>query len=136
MAQSIHPYATIQAELQAEQNVPTAPPPAYMQTESLITAQPSTGGGPSVSNMQMPNFVTTYANPNPPVGPKSTQMRCPQCKCLIKSEVRHRSTWKTHIACLLLCCTGCCCLPYCMDTCRNANHFCPMCGAFLGTYAS
>ncbi|XP_075167309.1 lipopolysaccharide-induced tumor necrosis factor-alpha factor homolog isoform X1 [Haematobia irritans] len=72
-----------------------------------------------------------------PVGPKSTTLTCPHCRCRIRTRVDHRSTSKTHIACLLLSWTlCCCCLPYCMDSCRNANHFCPMCGAFIGTYAS
>ncbi|TMW45009.1 hypothetical protein DOY81_009911 [Sarcophaga bullata] len=72
-----------------------------------------------------------------PVGPKSMQMTCPHCRCRIETNVRYKATAKTHIACLLLSWTFCCCcLPYCMDSCQNANHFCPMCGAYIGTYAS
>lgn len=37
-----------------------------------------------------------------PVGPKSMEMTCPSCRCRITTTVRHRSTSKTHIACLLL----------------------------------
>lgn len=32
-------------------------------------------------------------------------------------------------------CYLCCCIPYCMDSCQNGNHYCPNCGTFIGTYA-
>uniref|UniRef100_A0A1L8EIY1 Putative lipopolysaccharide-induced tumor necrosis factor-alpha factor n=1 Tax=Haematobia irritans TaxID=7368 RepID=A0A1L8EIY1_HAEIR len=82
-----------------------------------------------------PNHATAFITQ--PVGPKSVEMTCPYCHAHIHTRVSHAATTKTHIVALLLCWTVCCCcLPYCMDSCRNANHFCPMCGAFIGTYAS
>ncbi|XP_039962512.1 lipopolysaccharide-induced tumor necrosis factor-alpha factor homolog [Bactrocera tryoni] len=86
---------------------------------------------------ELSSITTIFANPNPLVGPESTQLRCPQCKCTVRTNVKYNSTPKTHLACTLLawtCC--CCCLPYCMNSCRNANHFCPMCDTFIGTYPS
>ncbi|XP_011182066.1 lipopolysaccharide-induced tumor necrosis factor-alpha factor homolog [Zeugodacus cucurbitae] len=86
---------------------------------------------------QLPNFTTIPINPNPRVGPKPTQIRCPQCKCKVTTDIRYRATTRTHLACILLTWTCfCCCLPYCMNTCRNANHYCPMCGTFIGAYES
>ncbi|XP_067635720.1 lipopolysaccharide-induced tumor necrosis factor-alpha factor homolog [Eurosta solidaginis] len=137
MAYNKHLYDEIRNDLPSELNTPTAPPPAYKETNNSITEQPGPSGVPLAGQSPIPQYTSIYTNPNPPVGPQSTQLRCPQCKCVVKTTVRHRSTTKTHLACLLLTWTGCCCcLPYCMDTCRNANHFCPMCGTFIGTYQS
>ncbi|XP_018798537.1 PREDICTED: lipopolysaccharide-induced tumor necrosis factor-alpha factor homolog [Bactrocera latifrons] len=138
MVNSKHPYAGVKLGLSDEMSNATAPPPAYMaHADDVSSAQPSGSGVQLIGEPQLPNFSTIPINPNPPVGPESTQLRCPQCKCTVKTNVRYRSTTKTHLACILLswtCC--CCCLPYCMNSCRNANHFCPMCGTFIGTYQS
>ncbi|XP_011182061.1 lipopolysaccharide-induced tumor necrosis factor-alpha factor homolog [Zeugodacus cucurbitae] len=137
MAHNKHPYDGVQIPLADEMSNASAPPPAYMQTANVTSVQPVSSGAQITAESQMPTFSTIGMNPNPPVGPESTQVRCPQCKCTVKTTVRYRSTTKTHIVCILLswtCC--CCCLPYCMNSCRNANHFCPMCGTFIGTYES
>nr|XP_014101949.2 uncharacterized protein LOC106626665 [Bactrocera oleae] len=101
MATNKHPYVGI-AELPGEMSNASAPPPAYMQTDYVPFAQPSNSGVQMTSEPQMPNFSIILMNPNPPVGPESSQIRCPQCKCTVKTTVRHRSTAKTHLACILL----------------------------------
>ncbi|CAO1323454.1 unnamed protein product [Diamesa serratosioi] len=71
------------------------------------------------------------------VGPDSTRTTCPSCHATIATRVEHEASSKTHIIAGLLClfiCWPCVCLPYCMDSCRNTNHYCPNCNAFLGTY--
>ncbi|KAG6448058.1 hypothetical protein O3G_MSEX005316, partial [Manduca sexta] len=72
-----------------------------------------------------------------PVGPKSTNIVCPSCHATVMTKVEHKSTTKTHIIALFLClflCWPCVCVPYCMDSCQNANHYCPNCNSYLGTY--
>jgi hypothetical protein len=32
-------------------------------------------------------------------------------------------------------CCPCGLIPYCTDSCKSANHYCPSCGTFLGTYS-
>ncbi|XP_055696615.1 lipopolysaccharide-induced tumor necrosis factor-alpha factor homolog [Lutzomyia longipalpis] len=74
---------------------------------------------------------------SPAVGPNSTSVICPSCRHSIMTNVRTESTTRTHVIAILLCvflCWPCVCLPYCMDTCKNANHYCPNCGSFIGTY--
>ncbi|KAG5675422.1 hypothetical protein PVAND_005328 [Polypedilum vanderplanki] len=70
------------------------------------------------------------------VGPQSTRLTCPSCHAVINSRVEHEASTKTHIIALVLCLlTGClCCIPYCVDSCKNANHYCPNCQSFLGSY--
>ncbi|PZC75753.1 hypothetical protein B5X24_HaOG205670 [Helicoverpa armigera] len=73
-----------------------------------------------------------------PVGPKSCPVVCPSCKATINTKVDSKTTVKTHFMALLLCscvvCSLCSCMPYCMKSCRNADHYCPNCGTYLGTY--
>ncbi|XP_059060148.1 lipopolysaccharide-induced tumor necrosis factor-alpha factor homolog [Achroia grisella] len=74
-----------------------------------------------------------------PVGPQPAQLVCPSCSATIVTKVTHKATTKTHIIALVLClflCWPCVCIPYCTNTCRNANHYCPNCNSYLGTYSS
>ncbi|EDS42499.1 conserved hypothetical protein [Culex quinquefasciatus] len=84
--------------------------------------------------MQQPTVVIQAA---PAVGPDSTTLICPSCRAQIRTRVDHNSTTKTHIIAILLfvfCCWPCVCVPYCMDSCKNADHYCPNCNAFIGTH--
>ncbi|KAJ8724908.1 hypothetical protein PYW07_015866 [Mythimna separata] len=71
-----------------------------------------------------------------PLGPEPVSVNCPACGASVITTVQSRSTTKTHLMAMFLCC--CCpilvCLPYCMDSCQNADHLCPNCNAYLGTY--
>ncbi|XP_037951763.1 lipopolysaccharide-induced tumor necrosis factor-alpha factor homolog [Teleopsis dalmanni] len=66
------------------------------------------------------------------LGENAVELTCPRCQCRVKTTVRYRPSIKTHLRCLLLSWCLCCFLPYCMDSCRDAYHFCPMCGFFIG----
>ncbi|XP_069355545.1 lipopolysaccharide-induced tumor necrosis factor-alpha factor homolog isoform X1 [Maniola hyperantus] len=71
------------------------------------------------------------------VGPKASSLVCPSCRANVVTRVEHKATTKTHIIALVLClflCWPCICIPYCMDSCQNADHYCPSCNAYLGTY--
>ncbi|XP_055917055.1 lipopolysaccharide-induced tumor necrosis factor-alpha factor homolog isoform X3 [Eupeodes corollae] len=87
-------------------------------------------------------FVNQMPTPSVPfsaVGPNSARITCPSCRADIKTRIKHKATSNTHCWAVLLCCClcwPCVCLPYCMDSCQNANHYCPNCNAFIGTYQS
>uniref|UniRef100_A0A224Y2C1 Putative lipopolysaccharide-induced tumor necrosis factor-alpha factor protein isoform x4 n=1 Tax=Panstrongylus lignarius TaxID=156445 RepID=A0A224Y2C1_9HEMI len=94
-----------------------------------------------------PYGTTIPTGPPPPMmavmlpttfGPNSQTLVCPSCHTNISTSVRNESTTKTHLFALLLCIIFCplVCLPYCMDSCQASNHYCPKCGAYLGTYDS
>ncbi|XP_055319438.1 lipopolysaccharide-induced tumor necrosis factor-alpha factor homolog isoform X2 [Sitodiplosis mosellana] len=71
------------------------------------------------------------------VGPESSRVTCPSCYASVQTKVENESTTRTHIVALLLCvflCWPCVCVPYCMDSCKNRNHYCPNCNAYIGTY--
>ncbi|BET01637.1 LITAF-like zinc ribbon domain [Nesidiocoris tenuis] len=71
------------------------------------------------------------------VGPKSQPMYCPSCERRVRTRVMHDVTLFTHLIAILLCVVGCCCIscvPYCVDSCKSRNHYCPHCGHFFGTF--
>jgi lipopolysaccharide-induced tumor necrosis factor-alpha factor len=97
---------------------------------------------------------------NTNVGPDPTTITCPSCRTTVVTAMDYESTTKTHIIAGLLCLFGCwlcVCIPYCtgkvlvsqkkcqfysnylniqfVGCCRNANHYCPSCGAYIGTYS-
>ncbi|KAK5642937.1 hypothetical protein RI129_009104 [Pyrocoelia pectoralis] len=69
-------------------------------------------------------------------GPNSATLTCPYCHKGVTTVVRAESSSKTHLFAVLLCFVSCCCIPYCMDSCKNKNHYCPSCNAFLGAYTN
>ncbi|XP_063616092.1 lipopolysaccharide-induced tumor necrosis factor-alpha factor homolog [Cydia splendana] len=71
------------------------------------------------------------------VGPDPTQTTCRSCNQNIVTRVERKASTRTHIIAALLCiflCWPCVCVPYCMDSCLNTDHYCTNCGAFIGTY--
>ncbi|XP_046673063.1 lipopolysaccharide-induced tumor necrosis factor-alpha factor homolog [Homalodisca vitripennis] len=99
-------------------NVP--PPPGYgfqPQPGQVVYAPPTTA-------MVMP------------LGPDTCNVTCPSCNASVATRVEKETTTKTHLFALLLCILFCplSLIPYCSDCCKATNHYCPSCGAFLGTY--
>ncbi|XP_055854601.1 lipopolysaccharide-induced tumor necrosis factor-alpha factor homolog isoform X4 [Episyrphus balteatus] len=104
------------------------PPPAWTPTQNYYQQE-----------MVAPSQPVVTVASNPPVGPKPIRLTCPSCRADVLSDMKHEPTTKTHLMALLLFCFfcwPCVCLPYCMDSCQNANHYCPNCNAFIGTYQS
>ncbi|KAB0795883.1 hypothetical protein PPYR_09944 [Photinus pyralis] len=82
--------------------------------------------------MPAPTVMSTPAS----FGPNSATLTCPYCHKGITTLVRAESSSKTHLFAVLLCFVSCCCIPYFMDSCKNKNHYCPSCNAFLGAYTN
>ncbi|XP_053600299.1 lipopolysaccharide-induced tumor necrosis factor-alpha factor homolog isoform X2 [Plodia interpunctella] len=102
-----------------------APPPHIVQPTIIHT---TSTGVPVVTG----TFVVTT-----PAGPEPMIMTCPSCNHQIVTRIERTATSRTHlIACLLFCfiCWPCTCLPYCMNSCNNIDHYCPNCSAYIGGY--
>nr|XP_037877552.1 cell death-inducing p53-target protein 1-like [Bombyx mori] len=72
-------------------------------------------------------------------GPDPSHYTCPSCNTAIVTRVERVSTTKTHLFAALLCligCWPCVCIPYCTNSCQNAEHYCPNCSAYIGNYSS
>ncbi|XP_037046394.1 lipopolysaccharide-induced tumor necrosis factor-alpha factor homolog [Bradysia coprophila] len=103
--------------------------PPYQQNAFPMHQMP-----PTVVNEQMVSVIMS-----PQVGPDPQMITCPSCRASVITRMEYEPTTKTHIMAGLLCvfCCWCCvCVPYCVNSCKNGNHFCPSCGAFIGTYSS
>lgn len=62
---------------------------------------------------------------------------CPSCGKNGTTRVDYRTGTKTHTCAFLLCAAGldsCACLPYCMDSMKDALHYCPHCRSYLGKF--
>ncbi|XP_028165754.1 lipopolysaccharide-induced tumor necrosis factor-alpha factor-like [Ostrinia nubilalis] len=95
-------------------------PPATAPRTTVITSPPSSGLAPGK------------------LGPGPTGTTCVTCNKSIVTRVDYVPNNRTHIISAALCVlAGCCCgcfVPYCMRSCKTANHYCPNCQAFVGTY--
>ncbi|KAJ8726870.1 hypothetical protein PYW08_015267 [Mythimna loreyi] len=71
------------------------------------------------------------------MGPQPSSITCPSCREVIVTRVEAKSTTKTHLIATMLCfmcCWPCVFIPYCTDSCRNADHYCPNCNSYIGSY--
>jgi len=118
---------------------PTEPPPSYYPQQSMASPQPGfiqqgqqpmPGYAPSA-----PTVITVVQAPN--LSSESTRMMCPFCQADISTKVTYQTSCMTHVAAAILCLFGlwcCACIPYCTDSCMDAEHECPNCHKFLGQY--
>ncbi|KRT82972.1 hypothetical protein AMK59_3187, partial [Oryctes borbonicus] len=110
-----------------QQTYPPPPPPA---TTVVI------GNIPTISGTSAAAVVLGAPQQ---FGPRSQAATCPHCRSEILTRVEAETTTRTHIMAILLCaflCLPCMCLPYCMDSCKSKNHYCPNCSAYLGTHVN
>ncbi|XP_054089151.1 lipopolysaccharide-induced tumor necrosis factor-alpha factor homolog isoform X1 [Zeugodacus cucurbitae] len=125
---------------------PTTTPPAFEMSPSML-AIPTIRDSQTLSSAYAPSY--TYRHPlsmhivgsvqAPPVGPNAQELTCPRCLQRVCTVLVYEPTHGRFCMsiCALLCiCWPCVCVPYCMDSCQNANHYCPNCNAYIGTYAN
>jgi lipopolysaccharide-induced tumor necrosis factor-alpha factor len=72
-----------------------------------------------------------------PIGSSVAVMtRCYHCNQNIMTRTEPESGLLTWLMCGGIACFGgffgCCLIPFCIDSCKDVNHFCPSCGAMLG----
>ncbi|KAF2897088.1 hypothetical protein ILUMI_09088 [Ignelater luminosus] len=103
-----------------------APPPNYSPAVPIPEVVPPPG----------PSTSCPAPIPEPVFGPNPQRVTCPSCRSSITTRVEAESSTRTHIIAALLCLVSCCCLPYLIDSCKNKNHYCPSCGAYLGAYTN
>ncbi|XP_076641392.1 uncharacterized protein LOC143352608 isoform X2 [Halictus rubicundus] len=106
------------------------PPPSYAQAQAQAQ-------GMGLASFSMDQLFSTSPNANRLWTPRPTTAVCPRCTAIIVTTVEVRQSVITHITAfvLLLCgCWPCCILPYCLSSCNNIDHYCPVCRAHLGTY--
>ena len=133
---------------QPQQGMAMPMPPSYDQSGGY-PPQPQPGMYPPMPGQmhyvpqQQPPMVQEPVPPTiivtPQVGPDPSMMTCPSCRQTVVTRMEYEPSTRTHVMaglCCLFGCWLCCWMPYCMDSCRNGNHYCPSCGSYLGTYKS
>ncbi|KAJ8726876.1 hypothetical protein PYW08_015273 [Mythimna loreyi] len=121
------------------------PPPPSAPTQGVYPHLPQQPMQPPPQPMQPPPAQGVVYPPGPgyvPVvmtpimGPKPASITCASCNQQIVTRVELKASTKTHLFALLLCFVfwPCVCLPYCIDSCQNADHYCPNCNAYIGSY--
>nr|ALG36745.1 lipopolysaccharide-induced tumor necrosis factor-alpha factor 1 [Brachionus koreanus] len=70
------------------------------------------------------------------LGKNPSHVVCPQCKAQVVTRVNYKTGGGTWLICLGLCligCTlGCQFIPFCVDSCKDSEHYCPNCNTYLG----
>ncbi|XP_018566761.1 lipopolysaccharide-induced tumor necrosis factor-alpha factor homolog [Anoplophora glabripennis] len=72
----------------------------------------------------------------PLLGPERSRITCPSCHAQVTTDVVLENNTNTHLFAVLLCliCFPCVFIPYCTDSCKSKNHYCPNCHAYIGTF--
>ncbi|XP_072936082.1 uncharacterized protein [Epargyreus clarus] len=112
-----------------------APPPSYFGNDPPPPISTSTH--PRTVVVTSSTVVSGSTVPSK-LGPGPTGTVCPTCNKSIVTRVDYVPNNRTHIVSAALCIiAGCCCgcfVPYCMRSCKTANHYCPQCKAFIGSH--
>ncbi|CAH8575370.1 unnamed protein product [Schistosoma turkestanicum] len=71
-------------------------------------------------------------------GPDPAKIRCPFCGEEITTRTVYKPGLLTWVGCFGIFFVGgilgCCLIPFCCDSCKDADHYCPVCNHYLGLY--
>ncbi|KAG8558416.1 hypothetical protein GDO81_016983 [Engystomops pustulosus] len=97
------------------------PPPPYGGAQPTVIVSPVT------TTVVVGTFADTPA-----------ACTCPVCRQNVVSRVEYNTgllTWLLFGLLLLIgCWLGCCLIPFCVDGCKDVDHFCPNCNHHLSKY--
>ena len=120
-------------------------PPGFENAMSAPLVQGSTSGYPIQPNsfQQMPTQTfppgrsVVYVEP-PNLRDQPTRLVCPHCKASILTQLRYESGLATWLIACGLCIfgflCGCCLIPFCVDSCKDVDHYCPNCRCMIGRF--
>ncbi|CAH0728450.1 unnamed protein product, partial [Brenthis ino] len=111
-------------------------PGVYPHPTVVTTAQPQVGNvPPPPPGISVPVGVIMP----PAVGTEPTTVTCFSCGKVVTTRVTYTTAWHTHFVagsiCIITMVCSLCCLglvPYCFDTFKDAEHYCPNCSTFIG----
>ncbi|XP_053613273.1 lipopolysaccharide-induced tumor necrosis factor-alpha factor homolog [Plodia interpunctella] len=117
---------------QPKQFTPTG---VYPHPPNIVTSsQPQAGSMPPPPPGMPVNILVP-----PAVGTEPTTINCFNCGKVVTTRVVYTTAWHTHLVagsiCVITMVCSLCCLglvPYCFDTFKDAEHYCPNCNTFIG----
>ncbi|XP_051757490.1 LITAF domain-containing protein [Ctenopharyngodon idella] len=116
---------------------PQAPNPPQPGPQAVPYQSPPYGFGDPSINVQ-PTMI--------PVVTQMTTMHltdvpgriiCPHCMTEVLTEIEHLSGLLTWLICgglTIFACWLCCCIPFCVDACKDVKHTCPNCKNVIRVY--
>lgn len=118
--------------LQGQPGVYQGQPGVYQGQPQVVTSKSSLPCAVAI----FLKFVAISVITSSPFGFDPLQLTCPSCRNPVTTRVDYEPSTKTHLMAGLMCLLfwPCFCLPYMIDSCKNANHYCPHCSAYIGTY--
>ncbi|CAF0855164.1 unnamed protein product [Adineta steineri] len=71
------------------------------------------------------------------VGEYPVQCTCPQCKAQIVTRTEKKVGLFAWLLCgimVLIAFWICCFIPFCVDACKDTEHYCPSCNTLIGAH--
>ncbi|XP_068628057.1 lipopolysaccharide-induced tumor necrosis factor-alpha factor homolog [Battus philenor] len=117
---------------------PLAAPASHPNVQGIAVNETTVvHNGPFLVPTAVPAVVVSQPLGYQPMGYQPTVYDCKSCNHRVLTRIERRPSSRTHLFALCLCligCWPCACLPYCMDACNNADHYCTNCGTYIGSY--
>ncbi|XP_055336461.1 lipopolysaccharide-induced tumor necrosis factor-alpha factor homolog isoform X2 [Paramacrobiotus metropolitanus] len=92
---------------------------------------------PVVQMVQLPVYAQAPA-PGVMIYPDPLTTTCPHCNQTVTTVVEYRSGSLTYICMGIIAflggICGCCLIPTCIDSLKDAYHYCPSCQQYIGVY--
>ncbi|XP_039979606.1 lipopolysaccharide-induced tumor necrosis factor-alpha factor homolog isoform X1 [Xiphias gladius] len=113
-------------------------PAMYPQPGSSSAGPPLAGyqGAPFAPVPVAPVTVTHMVIP-PALHDVPGQALCPDCHQTVVTRTEHKAglmTWAICGGLTVFGCFLCCCIPFCIDSCKDVEHHCPSCQRVIYIY--
>ncbi|KAI1884663.1 hypothetical protein AGOR_G00228740 [Albula goreensis] len=112
-------------------------PPPYGYSKVPQHPYPPPASSPPVTS-PMVSVQTIYVQPGAVFRDQPVQALCPACSQLVVTRMEYDTGTMTWLSCLALsffgCVYGCCLIPFCVDSLKDVNHYCPNCNKLMGVY--
>ncbi|XP_041837743.1 lipopolysaccharide-induced tumor necrosis factor-alpha factor homolog isoform X2 [Melanotaenia boesemani] len=135
----------------APQSFPQPPPQSFPQPPPQSFPQPVTQPPPQAFAQPVQQQGYQYTPQQPQmlraVGqvvmvqnlPKDVpgQMHCPHCQNTVVTKTDYRVGMLTWLICAVtgfLGCWPCCLIPFCVNSCKDVEHYCPSCNNIIHVY--
>ncbi|XP_057717475.1 LITAF domain-containing protein-like [Corythoichthys intestinalis] len=98
---------------------------------------PPSAGPPPAGFQGGPPTTVTHMVVTPSLQDSPAQAVCPHCQSTVITQVERTAglmTWAVCGCLALFGCFICCCIPFCVDPCKDVEHHCPNCHRVIHVY--